>query len=83
MEPVQVIRLGLIKCEIFVRSTRVGDRHHAVFHRLYKNGPNWAQSVQFGRDDLLQLSKVADLAHSWIFLHNQTDDVAEVQEQSS
>lgn len=29
-------------------------------------------STGFGRDDLLLVAKVADLAHTWIFGHNQS-----------
>jgi hypothetical protein len=34
---------------------------------LFRNGEAWSESKQFGRDDLPIVSKVADLAHTWIF----------------
>ncbi len=37
-----------------------------TFERLYRNGDEWKVSRSFGRDDLLVLAKVADLAYSRI-----------------
>ena len=39
--------------------------------RLWRDGDTWATSDAFGRDDLPLLSKVADLAHTWIFIETQ------------
>lgn len=64
--PVHVIRMGLIKAAIWRKQTRAGERHHVTLQRLYKNGEQWKESGQFGRDDLLLASKVLDAAHSWI-----------------
>jgi hypothetical protein len=64
---IQEIRLGAIKCSIFCRNTRMGDHYTVSIARLYKNGDRWQESTRFGRDDLLLLAKVSDLAHSWIF----------------
>jgi len=42
-------------------------RFNTTFTRLYKTeSDKWDSSDSFGRDDLLLLAKVADLAHSWI-----------------
>ncbi len=35
-----------------------------VFSRLYKDGDTWQSTQSFGRNDLLLLAKVADLAHT-------------------
>ena len=35
--------------------------------RIYKQEADWKTSDSFGRDDLLLVAKVADLAHTWIF----------------
>lgn len=71
--PVHVIRFGLIKCQIFQRSTGRGDRHYATVVRLFRNGDKWVESKQFGRDDLPLVVKVIDLAHTWIYIHCQTE----------
>ena len=64
--PVHEIRLGLIKASIWRNQTKSGERHSVTVARLYKNGDTWKESSYFGRDDLLLVAKVADLAHSWI-----------------
>lgn len=71
-EPAHVIRFGLIKCCIFFRQTRSGDRFNVSVTRLFKNGDTWSESHYFGRDDLLLVSKAVDLAHSWIFVQCQS-----------
>ena len=38
-----------------------------TFKRHYKDGDSWKSTGSFGRDNLLLLAKVADLAHSRIF----------------
>ncbi|MBA3483699.1 MAG: hypothetical protein H0T51_17970 [Pirellulales bacterium] len=71
-EPLHVIRFGLIKCEIHLRQTRSGDRFNVLVSRLFRNGDQWHESKQFGRDDLPLLAKVVDLAHTWIYLQGQS-----------
>ncbi len=66
-EPAHVIRFGLIKCEIYVKPTKYGDRFNVLFSRLFRNGDAWSESKQFGLDDLPLVAKAADLAHTWIY----------------
>ena len=66
-QPVHEIRFGLIKACIWQNQTRSGDRHNVTFTRLFRDGDVWRESSHFGRDDLLMLAKVSDLAHTWIF----------------
>ena len=79
-EPHHVIRFGLIKCEIHLRQTRGGDRFNVLVSRLFRNGDQWHESKQFGRDDLPLLAKVVDLAHTWIFLHGQNSGAGAPQD---
>ena len=72
-KPVHVIRFGLIKCQIFHRTTGSGDRFYATVVRLFRNGDQWVESKQFGRNDLPLVSKVVDLAHTWIYAHGQIE----------
>ena len=65
--PVHTIRFGLIKASIWRNQTKSGDRHVVTVVRLFRNGDVWQESTRFGRDDLPLVSKVMDLAHSWIF----------------
>jgi hypothetical protein len=44
--------------------------------RSYKDGDEWKSSSSFGRDELLTLAKVADLANSWIHSQSQPSNSA-------
>ena len=66
-KPVHEIRLGAIKATIWANETSVGTRHSVNVSRLYKDGDEWKRTDSFGRDDLLLVAKVADLAHSWVY----------------
>ncbi len=65
------IRFGLIKCEISCKTSPQGDRFSVKFVRLFRNGDKWQESGRFGRDDLPLVAKLADLAHTWIFIKAQ------------
>ena len=66
-QPVHRIRLGLINASIFANQSELGRTfHNAQFDRAYKDGEDWKNTRSFGRDDLLVLSKLADLVHTWI-----------------
>lgn len=69
--PIHEIRLGRVRAAIW-ENDGDGDRVHrgVTFSRLYKDGDQWRDSTSFGRQDLLLLGKVADLAHT--FLSQQT-----------
>jgi hypothetical protein len=64
--PVHDVRLGAIKAAIWQNPTDNGVRYSVSFERLYMQEGEWRSTGSFGRDDLLVLAKVADLAHSWI-----------------
>ena len=65
--PVAEVRLGNVKAAIWKNESEAGARHSATFERLYRDGETWKTSQSFGRDDLLVLAKVADLANSKIY----------------
>ena len=80
--PCHKIRMGAITCAIWRGSN--SDRgsspdnrpimYRATVSKLYVDSTgNWADTTSFGRDDLLLLAKVADIAHSWIFEQQQRD----------
>ncbi len=63
--PTAEIRLGRIKATIWTNRDKDGGRWHAVqLTRLYQDGGQWRSTHSFGRNDLLTVAKVADLAHS-------------------
>jgi hypothetical protein len=65
-KPAAEVRVGAIKAAIWRNEVEKGSRYNVTFQRLYKDGDEWRSSQSFGRDDLLLLAKVADLAHSRI-----------------
>ena len=69
--PVHEIRLGHIKAVVWANETDAGIRHNVSLVRIYRDGEKWATSETFGRDDLPLVSKVADLAHTWIYVETQ------------
>lgn len=66
-QPAHEIRLGAVKATIWENDTTSGKRHNVTVTRLYKDGDEWKRTESFGRDDLPLLTKVTDLAHTWIF----------------
>lgn len=67
-KPITEIRLGAIKANIWQNETRNGTRHNVTVSRLYKDANGaWKTTESFGRDDLLLLGKVLDLAHTWMY----------------
>ena len=75
--PVHVVRLKNIRAAIWANETDAGTRYNVTLSRLYKGeDQQWGTSESFGRDDLLLLAKVADLAHTWICEQLQAGDVA-------
>lgn len=65
-KPTTTVRIGSIKAAIWTNDTPGGPRHSVTFERLYKSGDAWKSTRTFGRDDLLVLAKVVDLAFSRI-----------------
>jgi hypothetical protein len=64
--PAHEIRLGRIKATIWANQNDNGTWYNVVLSRNYKDGDEWKSSSSFGRDELLTVAKVADLANSWI-----------------
>lgn len=65
--PVDELRLGRITATIW-RNRGKDDKtfHNVQLTRLYRDGENWMRTTSFGRDDLLVVAKLADLAHTRI-----------------
>ncbi len=79
--PVHEIRLGRLKAALWERETQYGTRYNVTVVRSYRdeNG-QWAQSSSYGRDDLLSLAKLLDLAHTWIVEQAQTPTEVSAEE---
>ncbi|HMO63903.1 MAG TPA: hypothetical protein PKE47_01525 [Verrucomicrobiota bacterium] len=65
-QPAHEVRLGSVKAAVWANQTEGGVRYNVTFERLYREGETWRSTTSFGRDDLLLVAKVADLAHTWI-----------------
>ena len=78
-KPVAEVRIGRVKATIWLNGTEQQPRHNVTFARLYKDDAGeWKTTQTFGRNDLLVLAKVADLAHTRIFeLPQQEEQEAE------
>lgn len=71
-KPVHEVRLSRIKAAIWANETDNGIRHNVTLSRLYRpEGGDWQDSMSFGRDDLLLVAKVCDMAHTWIIQQSQ------------
>ena len=74
MKPADEIRFGRVKATIWMNATEDGRaRYSVVFSRLYREGEQWKSTHSFGRNDLLLLAKVADLAHTRIWALRQDE----------
>ncbi len=65
-KPVHTIRQGLVQAAIWQNEHDNNTYFTVTFERRYKDGDQWKSTQGFGRDDLLVLAKIADLAHSKI-----------------
>ena len=91
-KPIDEVRIGRVKATIWKNGTEDAPRssrdapayvaYNVTFSRLYKDGDQWKSTPSFGRNDLLTLAKVADLAHTRIYAlpQEQTGDAGEVDE---
>ena len=65
-KPFHSLKVGMVKAAIWRNETPFGPRFNTTFSRVYRKDDQWHVSDSFGRDDLLSLAKLADLAHSFI-----------------
>ena len=91
-KPIDEVRIGRVKATIWKNGTEDAPRssrdapayvaYNVTFSRLYKDGDQWKSTPSFGRNDLLTLAKVADLAHTRIYSlpQEQPDEAGEVDE---
>ena len=70
--PAHEIRLGRIRATIWANQGESGTWFNVTLSRSYKDGDEWKSSSSFGRDELLTVAKVADLANTWIHGHSQS-----------
>lgn len=71
-KPAHEIRIGGIRAAIWINQLETGVTHNVTLSRSYRKEGQWRSTDSFGRDDLLKLAKVLDLAHSWIINQRAT-----------
>jgi hypothetical protein len=78
--PVYEVRLGRIKAAIWANNTEKGVRYSTTLTRIYKDQEDgeWRTSTSFGRDDLLLVAQVCELAIVWICHQGQESAAADV-----
>jgi hypothetical protein len=70
--PVHEVRIGSIKAAVWANEGAQGVFYNVTLSRVYKDRQGgWQTASTFGRDDLLVVAKVADLAHTWICEESQ------------
>ena len=73
-KPADAIRFSRVKATIWMNTTEDGQaRYSVVFSRIYREGDQWKSKHSFGRNDLLLLAKVADLAHTRVSAFRQDE----------
>ena len=83
-KPLHSIRLGKIVATIWPGGAEdAPTRHNVTVARLYKEAKDkhWKRSSSFGRDELLVVGKVLDLAHTWIFEQSQNASDSEASDE--
>lgn len=78
-KPIHRIRLGAIAASVFSNEANDNAYYSVSIERSYKDGEDWKHTKSFGRDDLLAVAKVADLAHSWIHAQQQSQSQPSVE----
>ena len=65
-KPIRKIRVGSVIAAIWKNETKTGALFKVKLSVIYHDGTGFKSTESFGFDDLLLVSKAADLAHSWI-----------------
>jgi hypothetical protein len=65
-KPVEKFRDGAIEVAIWRNEGDKGPWFSVTSSRSYKQGEEWKQSENFGKDDILPLRKLLDQAHTFI-----------------
>ena len=79
--PDDEVRIGTVKAAIWQNQAGDRTRYNVTFSKSFRDAEGqWKSTQSFGRNDLLVLAKVADMAHSRIFeLQRTEDEPAEVE----
>jgi hypothetical protein len=70
-KPAEKFRDGAIEVAVWRNESEKGPWFSVTSTRSYKQGEEWKQSDNYGKDDILPLCKLLDQAHSWILNQQQ------------
>lgn len=66
-QPIHSIRMRNVRAAIWANRSEKGTFYSVTITRSYRSDDGaWHSTESFGRDDLLLVAKVADLAHTWV-----------------
>ena len=72
-KPAATLRYGSISAAIWQNQGDKGSFYSVTFQRSYKEGESFKNVQSFGREDLLLVAKLADLAHTKIHELDHTE----------
>ena len=78
--PVDQVRIGAIIASIWENASEHGSHHTVQIQRIYRKDDMWRYTGRLGREDLLTVAKVADLAHTRILERESSQRTHEREE---
>ena len=75
-KPAHKIRSGAIEVAVWAKTGEKGPFYSVTMNRSYKKGEEWKQADSFSGDDVIVLSKLLDMASSWILSQPATKQAA-------
>ena len=83
-KPAHKIRDGVLQVTIWRNSGEKGSWYSVTSSRSYKQGDDaWKETDSLGREDLLPMAKLLDLADTWIMHQQQADAKARKESQQA
>jgi len=83
-KPAHKIRNGVLQVTIWRNHSEKGNWYSVIPTRSYKQGDDmWKETDSLGREDLLPMAKLLDLAETWIMHQQQADAKARKESQQA
>ena len=83
-KPAHKIRNGVLQVTIWRNHSEKGNWYSVIPTRSYKQGDEaWKETDSLGREDLLPMAKLLDLADTWIMHQQQADAKARRESQQA
>ncbi len=83
-QPAHKLRNGVLQVTIWRNHSEKGNWYSVIPSRSYKQGDDaWKETDSLGREDLLPMAKLLDLADTWIMHQQQADAKARRESQQA